>query len=110
PLKAEITGIGNPPDGEKNVGPRHRSVAARTVDVDADALCVRREADTFGLEPKVDALVFENAPDRLGYVHVFTRDEAGALLDHRHLAAEAAVHLRKFKPDIAASDDNQVLR
>ena len=38
-----------------------------------------------------------------------SRIEALLLLDDRHLGAEPPVHLREFKTDIAAADDDQML-
>ena len=44
----------------------------------------------------------------VGDVLVLAADQARALLDHRHLGAEAAEHLRELEPDVAAADDDQV--
>ena len=71
---------------------------------------VRLEADAFGVQPDRDAFAFEDLPDRVGNVLVLARDQPRALLDHRHLGAEAAEHLREFEPDIAAADHDEVAR
>ena len=52
----------------------------------------------------------QNLANRFRDFFVLARDEARALLDDRHLRAEAAVHLRELQPDVAAADDDQVLR
>jgi hypothetical protein len=46
--------------------------------------------------------------NRFRDLFVLARDEARGLLDDRHLRAEASVHLRELKPDVAAADDDQV--
>ena len=41
---------------------------------------------------------------------VLALDQARSLLDDGHLAAEAAVHLRKLEADVTAADDDEMTR
>ena len=45
-----------------------------------------------------------------GNIFVFTLNQARPHFDDRHRAAKAAVHLRKLQTDIAAANDDQMLR
>ena len=67
------------------------------------------EADALGVEPHRDALGLEDVADRVRDVLVLAPDQPRPLLDHRHLAAEAAEHLGEFEADIAAADHHQML-
>src|SRR6202043_343091 len=55
-----------------------------------------------------DAFLAQNAVHRLGDVRVFPAHDPRPRLDHRHPAAEAAVGLRQFQADIAATEHDQV--
>ena len=68
------------------------------------------EADAVGIEVHRDPLVLKDVLHRGGDVLVLVLDQPRAALDHRHLGAEAAIHLREFEPDIAAADDRQMPR
>src|SRR6059036_1241195 len=52
----------------------------------------------------------QNLADLLGDVGVLAWRELRGALDDRHAAAEAAEHLPELKPDVAASQDQEVLR
>src|SRR5689334_5626307 len=84
--------------------------AALAVVVDAHAIAIAGDPQTFRVELELDALALE---DRLHFrrdVFVFTPDETRAHFDDGDAAAEAAIHLREFEPDVAPADDQQVLR
>ena len=46
----------------------------------------------------------------IGDVGILARDDPRALFDDRHAAAEAAIRLRQFQPDIAAAEHDQMCR
>ena len=58
----------------------------------------------------MDSLSLEDVLHRRGHILVLVLDQARSLLDDGHLAAEAPVHLREFEPDVAAADDDKVMR
>jgi hypothetical protein len=68
------------------------------------------EADAFGTKTNVDSLCLENVPHSRGHILVLAVDKTRSLLDDGHLAAEAAVHLRKLEADVTAADDDEVMR
>src|SRR5690606_27508707 len=57
-----------------------------------------------------DALLLEARGQRPDQVGIGAGDQLPGELDHRHLAAEAAVHGRHLQADDAAADDQQLLR
>src|SRR5579862_1179347 len=57
---------------------------------------------------ELDAFGFERFLKRDGNISVFSCQDLTAAMNNRHAAAEAAKHLSEFKPDIAATKDQQV--
>ncbi len=68
------------------------------------------KADAFRAGAHIDPLAFQNLADRLRDILVFTGDKPRVHLDDRHFGAEPPVHLCEFEPDIAAADDDEMLR
>ena len=62
------------------------------------------------LRPDVDAFGLEDVFDGDGDVFVLAGDEARHLFDDGDFAAEAAVHLPELEADVAAADDDEMLR
>ena len=60
------------------------------------------------VEADVDAFVLEDIGDGLRDVLVLAGDEARPQLDHRDLAAEAAIHLGELEADIAAAEHDEM--
>ena len=52
----------------------------------------------------------QNIRDRFGYILVLAGNQAGGHFDDRDLAAEPAIDLCEFEPNIAAADHDQVPR
>ena len=77
---------------------------------DDDALALFIQLHALRVRAQADALALEDRADLGGDVIVLARQQLRHSLDHRHLGAEAPVHLREFQPDIAAADDHQVRR
>ncbi len=61
-------------------------------------------------EVEADALGLERRAQRHAHVGILAPDDVVGVLDHRHLAAETAVHLAELEADVAAADHQQVLR
>src|SRR6201993_5029777 len=57
---------------------------------------------------ELDAFGFEGFLKRDGNVGVFSSQDLTAAMDNRHAASEAAKHLPEFKPNIAATENEQV--
>src|SRR4029077_15570946 len=58
----------------------------------------------------MDSFRFENRTNRIRYVLIFARDKSSIPLNHSGLCTESAIHLRKLQTDIAAANDDQMLR
>ncbi len=108
-LQPEIVGVGHAPDAEQEVraGDLGRRAAARGGEADAPVRVGDRVVRRGGDDP--DSLALEDLLDRRGDVLVLPGDEPVGLFDHRHPAAEAAVHLRELEADVAAAEQDQVL-
>jgi hypothetical protein len=57
-----------------------------------------------------NAFLYEKFGHAYGNVLILTHDQSGCGLDHRDFAAKAAIHLRKFKPNVTAAKNDQMLR
>src|SRR6058998_1435225 len=62
------------------------------------------------IEQHFHSVLAQNLADLLGDVGVLAWRELRGALDDRHAAAEAAEHLPELEPDVAASQDQEVLR
>src|SRR3954447_13940224 len=74
-----------------------------------DAIAGAGHLDARSIQPDVDTLVLQDLAHRVGDVFVLAADQTIGLLDHRYVAAEAAVHLREFEAYIASPHDDEVL-
>src|SRR5580704_6979353 len=84
--------------------------AAGTIDLGNDLVAALDEADAFGIQPDVDALALDDVFDRRRHVLVLMANEPRRHFDDRYLAAKAAVHLAEFEADIAAADNDEMVR
>ena len=71
---------------------------------------MRRETDALGIEPEVDAFIFEDRLYCVRNVFVLARDQTWTFLHNGHVGPEAPVHLGELEPDITATHDNQMRR
>ena len=69
-----------------------RFLAAKRVAVNGSVL----DADHLAVDTHIDALLSEEPGHGMGDVFILARNQAWRQLDHRHLAPEAAIHLREF--------------
>src|ERR1700757_3180968 len=84
--------------------------AGGAVDVGDDLVAALGEADAFGIESDLDALALDDVFDRRRHVLVLVANEPRRHFDDRYLAAKAAVHLAEFEADIAAADNDEMVR
>ena len=108
-VEADAGGVRNAPDRDQDVACLDRLRAGGRPRNEADAFAgsalYRNE---LGRQHEPDAFLTQNAVHRLGDVRVLPADDLRRRLDHRHLAAEAAVGLRQFQSDIAGAEHDQV--
>src|SRR3954453_9726252 len=109
-LEAEIVGVRHAADCEQQVRAAHARFTFLALEADRNAVSFAREAQAFGARAHGDAFGLEDFPDRLRHVLVLARDQPRRHLDDRHARAEAAVHLAELEADVAAADDDEVLR
>src|ERR1700758_2863314 len=84
--------------------------AGGAIDLGDDLVAALDEADAFGIQSYLDALPLDDIFDRRRDVLVLVANEPRRHFDDRYLAAKAAVHLAQFEADIAAADNDQMLR
>ena len=77
---------------------------------DGDFGAAGLEPDAFRIKAHGDALGFEYLLNRGRHILVLARNQPRRHSPPRSPRAEAAVHLREFEADIAAADDDQMLR
>ena len=80
------------------------------VDLHRDAVALSRDAHHPAVDVYPDAFALQAFSDRQRDIFVFACDEMRREFDHGHPAAEAPINLRKFKPDLAAAENDQVRR
>ena len=102
--------FGTRPTASRRCEPRARGVALLAVEADRDALAVLLHAEALGVEPHFQAFRFQDLLHRLRDVFVLAADEPRAHLDDRNAAAEAPVHLAELEADVAAADEQEMLR
>ena len=108
-IEPEIVGVGNPPDGEQQVGaddlvgPRFASRGEH------HPIAAFLDAYTLGIETHLDAFRLQDLLHRGRDILVVAGDQAISHLDDGDAASEAAIHLGELQADIAAADDHQVL-
>src|ERR1700757_3890639 len=84
--------------------------AGGAIDLCDDLVASLDEADAFGIESDLDALALDDVFDRRRHVLVLMANQPRRHFDDRYLAAKAAVHLAEFEADIAAADNDEMLR
>ncbi len=62
------------------------------------------------IHPQHDAFVFERLLQCRRNVRIFARQDAFAIVNNRHAAAEPPEHLPEFQPDVAAAEHQQMFR
>ena len=90
--------------------PLHLRRTVGAIDACDDLLAALGEADALRVQANLDALALEDLPDRGRDVFVLAADEPRTHLDDRDLGAEATEHLTEFEADVAAADDDEMLR
>lgn len=103
-VRAEIVGVRRAPHRDEEVAAHH--LTARSAH--RDPCFAVLDAAHLRIEDEADALELEEQLHLGADIGVFSRDEARRALDHRHLCAEAPVHLRELEADVAPTEDDQV--
>src|SRR6266849_9472886 len=85
-----------------------RSIGARRAG--DDRVTALGKADAFGTEADFDAFRLENFTDGRGDIFVLALEKTIGHFEDRHLTAKAAKHLAELEADVAAADDDEVLR
>src|SRR5207244_10665133 len=109
-LQAEVVGVRHATDCEQRVRADDSLIAAAAINLHGYFVAAFFKADAFSVQTNLDTFAFENCFDVFGNVFVFTFDQSRPSLHNVDLTAEAAIHLSKLQPHIAAADDDQVLR
>ena len=109
-LEIQVVGIRPAADREQHVRTDRFGRTFDAIDADRDALARARARLMHSAPVRTrDAFALEDRADRFRNVLVLAADQPRALLDHRHLRAEAPIHLRELEPDVAAADHHQML-
>ena len=109
-VEAEIVGVRAPSHRHQQMRAHDLGRPLGAIDADGDPLVVAGETDAGGVEAKLDALLGQDLGDGGGDILVLARDQPRHHLDDGDFAPEAAKHLAELQADIAAADDDQMLR
>ena len=110
-LQPDTAGVRRTADADKQVSPFDNAFAVRPLRDDVHvAAGFSFDAPDLCLEVNGDPLVVEELEYRRPNVGVFAAGQLLPVIDDGHTRAEAAHGLRQLQPDIAAADDDQMLR
>src|SRR4029077_13290974 len=109
-VEIQIVGIRPTADCQQQMRASDFGGAGDAIDLGDDLLAALDEADAFGIQPDLDALALDDVFDRRRHVLVLVANEPGRHFDDRYLAAKTAVHLAEFEADIAAADNDEMVR
>jgi hypothetical protein len=109
-FESKVVSVWATPHGKQDVRANRRGLTFLAVDADLDAIIMWCKTDALCARSDLDTLVHQNLSYRFRDLFVLARDETRRFFNHRHLCTEAAVHLREFQSNVAATDDDQVLR
>src|SRR5213082_190720 len=104
-FQTEVLGVRHATDCEKRMRADDSLIAAAAINLHGHFVAAFFKGDAFRAQTDVDAFAFENRFDVFGNVFVFTLNQSRPPLHHGDLTAEAAIHLSKLQPHIAATDD-----
>src|SRR2546421_9504419 len=108
-FQTEVVGVRHATDCEKRMRADDSLIAAAAINLHGHFVAAFFKADAFSAQTDLDTFAFENCFDVFRNVFVFTMNQSRPHLHDRDLTAEAAIHLSKLQPHIAAADDDQVL-
>src|SRR5262249_45359487 len=109
-IEAEIIRIRSSADRDQHVCSDDARNLSRGLDFDGDGVPRLRNIDYSAIGLHMNPFLLEESSDSLRDVLVLARDQARRELNHRHLASKTAIHLREFKADVAASQDDEMRR
>src|SRR5439155_14703035 len=107
-FQTEVVGVRHATDCEKRMRADDSLIAAAAINLHDHFVAAFFKGDAFRAQTDLDAFAFENRFDGFGNVFVFTFNQSWSPLHHGDFTAEAAVHLCKLEPHIAAADDDQM--
>src|SRR4030095_6321565 len=105
----EVVGIWHTTDCEKRMRADDSLITAAAINLHGHFVAAFFKADAFRSQTDLDTFAFEDCFDVFGNVFVFMVNQSWPPLHNGDLTAEAAIHLSKLQPPIAAADDDQVL-
>src|SRR5262249_16492928 len=108
-FQTEVGGVRHTTDCEKRMRADDSLIAAAAFNLHAPFIPAFVKPDAVSGQTNVDTFALENCFDVFGNVFVFTLTQLRSSLHNGDLTAEAAIHLRKLQPHVAAADDDQVL-
>src|SRR5215471_360928 len=109
-VETQIVGIRPTADCQQQMRAGDFGGAGGAIDLGEDFVAALGEADTFGIEPDLDSLALDDVFNSRRHVLVLMANEPRRHFDDRYPAAKAAVHLAEFEADIAAADNDEMVR
>ncbi len=109
-VEPKIVGVGHAPDRQQQVRAVDFGRTGRAIQADSNMVAIPSGAKAVGIEPDFDALGFQYLPHCLRHILIFALDQARTFFDDGHPGPKAPVHLAKLEADVAAANDDQVLR
>src|SRR5262249_20106165 len=108
-FQTEVAGVRHATDCQKYMRADDSLVAAAAVNVHGHFVAAFFKADAFSVQTDLDPFALENGFDVFANIFVFTPTQSRPHLHDGDFTAEAAIHLSKLQPHIAAANDDQML-
>src|SRR5213592_3483316 len=103
-FQAEVVGVRHTTDSEKDMRADDSLIAAAAINLHCHLVAAFFKADAVSVQTDLDTFVFENRFDIFSNVFVVTVNQPWSPLHNGDFTAEAAIHLCKLQPHVAATD------
>src|SRR4029453_5777614 len=107
-FQTEIVGVRHTTDCEKGMRADDSLIAAAAINLHRHFVTPFFKNDAFSAQTDLYTFDLENRFDVFRNVFVFAVDQSRPPLHNGDFTAEAAIHLSKLQPHIAAANDDQV--
>ena len=109
-VEAQIVSVGGAPDGKQQMRALNFLRGICVADTHRHALIFAGNGQVFRIALHHNPFCFQNRLNGRRHGFIFTRNQSWPGLDDRHAAAKATVGLCKLQADIAAANNDQMLR
>src|SRR5262249_35231311 len=110
-FETDSSGVGSAARGDQDVAAGNGGLARRRANQQVDTISgMTAHADDFRRSDDIDSFLGEDVHDFGRDIGVLVREKLSCVLQHSHVASEAAISLRKFEADVTAAYYDEMFR